>query len=151
MSKMDDKAQKAQDYFNGGFSCAQSVFATFYEEMGLSEAKALQIASCMGGGVGGLREICGAFTGMTMALGAIKGYGYPVQKEIKERLYAMIQQNAARFKAEHGTLICRELLEKHEIPAPPLPADRTVDYYRFRPCGRYVAECARYVEEELEK
>ncbi len=151
MSKVEEKARKAENYFNGGFNCAQSVFATFHEEMKLSEAQAMQIASCMGGGVGGLREICGAVTGMTMALGAIKGLGTPPPKEFKERLYGMIQQDAARFKEAHGTVICRELLEKHEIPAPPLPANRTPEYYRFRPCAKYVAECARCVEEELEK
>jgi len=150
MSKTGSKEQQALTYFGSGFSCAQSVFAAFHEEMGLSEETALKIASSMGGGVAGLREICGAFTGMSMALGALKGYASPNAQEAKEKHYAMIQQKAERFKADYGTVICRELLAQHDITPSPVPAKRTAAYYRDRPCSEYVAACARYVEEELD-
>lgn len=143
------KTRKALDYFFAGYSCAQSVFTAFHEEMGLSESMALKIASGMGGGVAGMREICGAFTGMTLALGAIRGYDVTDDPEVKKALYAMIQEKGERFRAEHGTLICRDLLESHNIAPVPIPADRTPEYYRDRPCARYVEACAAYAEDAL--
>ena len=143
------KTRKALDYFFGGYSCAQAVFAAFHEEMGLTESMALKIASGMGGGVAGMREIGGAFTGMTLALGAIRGLDANDDPDAKKALYAMIQAQGERFRADHGTLICRDLLESHHITPLPIPADRTAEYYRDRPCARYVEACAAYAEDAL--
>lgn len=147
--KESTKTRKALDYFFAGYSCAQSVFTAFHDEMGLSESMALKIASGMGGGVAGMREICGAFTGMTLALGAIRGYDVTDDPEVKKALYALIQEKGERFRADHGTLICRDLLESHNINPSPIPADRTAEYYRDRPCARYVEACAAYAEDAL--
>ena len=114
------KAQKALDYFFGGYNCAQSVFAAFHEEMGLGEAEALRLASSMGGGVGGLREVCGAFTGMSLVMGALRGYDTPDDPEAKKDHYARIQALGARFSDAYGTLICRDLLASHGNLAPTL-------------------------------
>jgi C_GCAxxG_C_C family probable redox protein len=119
--------------------------------MGLTETQALKLSCSMGGGISGLREICGAFTGLCMALGALKGYASPDDQQAKERHYAMIQEKAARFHAEYGTLICRDLLAQQGIAATPKPAVRTAEYYRDRPCSKYVETCARMVQEELAK
>lgn len=143
------KAQKALEYFNQGFNCAQAVFTAFHEEMGLSERDALKISSSMGGGVGGLREVCGAFCGLSMALGALQGYDSPTDMDAKKAHYARIQAQAERFTAEHGTLICRDLLASQGIVATPAPAERNADYYKARPCARYVETCARLAEEAL--
>jgi len=143
------KAQKALDYFFGGYNCAQSVFAAFHEEMGLGEAEALRLASSMGGGVGGLREVCGAFTGMSLVMGALRGYDTPDDPEAKKDHYARIQALGARFSDAYGTLICRDLLASHGIMPSPAPAERTPDYYRDRPCARYVAACAEWAEQAL--
>ena len=145
----DERAQKALDYFNRGFNCAQSVFTAFHEEIGLDETEALKLSCSMGGGVGGLREICGAFTGMSMALGALKGYSDPKDQAAKERQYALIQQKAEQFRNSFGTVICRELLLQNGVTPSPVPAVRTADYYKDRPCARYVEACARMAEETL--
>lgn len=143
------KAQQALAYFFQGFSCAQSVFTAFHAEMGLSEEAALKLSSSMGGGVGGLREVCGAFTGQCMALGALRGYASPTDLEAKKAHYARVQALAARFTDAYGTLICRELLAQHEIAALAEPSARTPEYYRDRPCARYVEACAQWLEEAL--
>ncbi|MDD3920075.1 MAG: C-GCAxxG-C-C family protein [Eubacteriales bacterium] len=146
-----DKAQQALAYFNSGSSCAQSVFTAFYEEMGLTEPQALKLSSSLGGGVSGLREVCGAFLGMSMVIGALQGFDYPGNQEAKERQYALIQQKAEAFKAEHGTLICRDLLLANGITPSSKPAKRTDQYYADRPCAAYVALCARMAQEALDK
>ena len=77
----------------------------------LGEAEALRLSSSMGGGVGGLREVCGAFCGMSMALGALRGYDSPTDLDSKKAHYARIQQKAEQFRQAYGTVICRELLK----------------------------------------
>jgi C_GCAxxG_C_C family probable redox protein len=146
----DERAQIALDYFSRGFSCAQSVFTAFHQEIGLNETEALKLSCSLGGGVGGLREICGAFTGMSMALGALKGYSDPEDRAAKERQYALIQQKAEQFRNSFGTVICRDLLLQNGITPSPVPAVRTEAYYKERPCARYVEACARYAQEALD-
>lgn len=148
---MTPKQQKAHDYFYGGYNCAQSTFAAFHEEMGLTEDDALKLMVSMGGGVGGLREICGAFSGAAMALNMIQKEISPKDPEYKQRMYALVQQTAEKFKQQYGTVICRELLEQNDIAPSPVPAKRDAKYYEERPCGKYVEALARLVEEELEK
>ena len=145
----EERAQIALGYFNQGFNCAQSVFAAFHQEMGLSEPEALRIASSMGGGIGGLREVCGAFSGLSLALGALKGYDSPTDQEAKKAHYALIQQQAAAFTQTYGTLICRDLLASHDIAVSAIPAARDAAYYKARPCARYIETCAILAQEAL--
>jgi C_GCAxxG_C_C family probable redox protein len=135
------KAQRALAYFAQGCNCAQAVFTTFYEEMGLSEDAAMRLSSSMGGGIAGLRDDCGAFTGMCMALGALKGFAVPKDQEEKQRHYAMIREKAEQIVRAHGSLICRELLERDL--ARTAGGKATV-------CPQIVEMCARFVAEELE-
>lgn len=148
---MTPKQQKAHDYFYGGYNCAQSVFAAFHEEMGLSEETALKLMVSVGGGMGGLREICGAFSGAAMALNMIQKDIRQADPDYKKRMYALVQEKADAFKAQYGTVICRKLLELNDIAPSPVPAVRDAKYYEVRPCGKYVEACARLVEEELQK
>ena len=89
------KVQQALAYFMGGSNCAQSVFTAFHDQMGLSEEQAMRLSSAMGGGIGGLREVCGAFSGMAMALGMLRGYSDPSDTQRKQALYARVQALAA--------------------------------------------------------
>ncbi len=147
---MSDKAQKARAYFDGGYNCAQAVFAAFAEEMNLDEKTALRLSSALGGGVGGLREVCGAVSGMALALGMLRGYDTPDQAT-KERLYRETQGLAAAMGQEHGSLICRELLSLHGVSPSPTPALRDASYYTTRPCARFVETCAALLQHLLEE
>ena len=67
----------AEEYFLSGYNCAQAVFLAFAEEQGFSREAAARIASSFGGGVGGMREMCGALSGLCMAAGLLYGYDSP--------------------------------------------------------------------------
>ena len=56
----------------------------------------------------------------------------------------MVQELAAKFKAETGSLICRELLAKAgAAPSGGTKAEaRTAEYYRKRPCPELCRMCA---------
>ncbi|HPF87652.1 MAG TPA: C-GCAxxG-C-C family protein [Candidatus Limiplasma sp.] len=146
---MTPKEQQANDYFQQGYSCAQSVFAAFHEEMGLDETFALKLMLSMGGGVSGLRETCGAFTAAAMAINMIRPDVAPDDAEGKQQIYAAVQDKAEKFKAAYGTVICRDLLDRLGVTAS--PAKKTGGDNADRPCAEYVRRCARLVEEELGK
>ena len=103
-------AEKARDLFREGYNCAQSVVGAFHEEMGLSLSEAMRLASSFGGGMGGLRETCGAVTGMFLVAGMLMGYDDPADYDGKKAHYARIRQLAEQFRQKHDTLVCRELL-----------------------------------------
>lgn len=136
-------AEQALAYFHKGYNCAQSVFAPFAKQVGLSEELALRLASGFGAGVGRMRGMCGAFSGLTLIAGYCKGNlsGKPEEKEV---VFSLVREQAAAFTAEFGTLTCRELLHLDEtVQESPRPNERTQAYYDARPCERCVAFCAK--------
>ncbi|MBO5502253.1 MAG: C_GCAxxG_C_C family protein [Clostridia bacterium] len=143
------KVELARDLYLNGYNCAQAVFAAFSEEMGISRETALRIASGMGGGMGGLRMTCGAVSAMAMVLGTIRGYDQADDYDGKKQLYADIQRLHGEFIAVHEISNCRELLAKSGIVAKAQPAERTPEYYRKRPCARYIELCAELLAKEL--
>lgn len=94
--------EQAMVYFKQGYNCAQSVLAAFMDKTGLDFQTSLKIASSFGGGMGRLREACGAVTGMFMAAGLIYGYDDPVNKTLKTEHYRLIQNLAAKFRDANG-------------------------------------------------
>ncbi len=143
------KAEKARAYFDQGYNCAQAVFAAFADEVGMDEQTALRLSSSFGGGMGGLREVCGAVSGMFMVMGMLEGYDRPDDPKAKSAHYARLQQMAGRMTDRYGTLICRDLLKNNNVQPLPTPSQRDAEYYKKRPCARYVETCARLLEEEL--
>lgn len=144
-------AEKARELFCSGYNCAQSVAGAFAEEMGLPLETVTRLASGFGGGMGGMRETCGAVTGMFMAISMLKGHALPENNEKKTAHYARIRALAEAFAAEHGTLICRDLLAELPGKLDKNPSERTAEYYKTRPCALYVEDAARIVEKMLEE
>ena len=142
MSKYEEKAIKL---FKEGFNCAQSVFLAFDDVMGLDRSTALKLSSSFGGGMARMREVCGAVSGMFMVLGVLYGYDSPTDMEAKKAHYAFLRDVADKFKAENGSIICRDILGDPEHGGAPEP--RTDSYYKKRPCAEYVGMCAKIVEE----
>ncbi len=135
------KADRALAYFDNGCSCAQAVFASFCEEMGLSEETALKLSCSFGGGIAGTRGVCGAYTGMCMALGALKGFAPPVDPAVKQRHYNRIKQKAAALTQEYGSVICLDLIQND----PAYLQGKRADV-----CPKLVDTCTRFVVEELD-
>ena len=144
-----EKARRARELFTQGHNCAQSVFASFCEETGMDFETALRLSSSFGGGMGRLREVCGALTAVFAVAGLRFGCSDPGDGAGKAAHYALIQGLAERFKAEHGSIICRELLALPPGPDSPAPAPRTAEYYEARPCGDFVAFAAAMLEDLL--
>lgn len=142
-------AEQAQALFMQGYNCAQAVFAAFCDETGLTQQQALKLASGFGGGVGGMREVCGAVSGLTLTLSAIYGYDAPDDRAAKLALYHGVQEAAERYRAENGSIICRELLGLSQDLKKVDPAPRTQEYYKKRPCPELVAMAARIADDYI--
>lgn len=151
--KKSPHAVKAMELFKDGYNCAQSVFLAFEEECGLERSMALKLSSSFGGGMGRLREVCGAVSGMFMVAGVLYGYDSPEADAEKAEHYARIQKLAKDFQEYTGSIVCRELLGLEQKSDAPTPEKRTENYYRKRPCVQMVGLAAavmeRYMEEQF--
>lgn len=144
-----ERAEQAREYFTSGYNCAQSVFLAYRDITGIDEVLAATISAPFGGGMGRLREVCGAVSGMTMVAGFIAPNSQPNDNENKKNCYATVQALAEEFRAENGSIICRELLGLAQQKDDPTPSPRTGEYYKRRPCAEYVAIAARIVGEKI--
>ncbi len=148
---MSEKTEKAKELFLAGYSCSQAVVGAFCEDLGLSFDTAMRLSSSFGGGMGRLREVCGALSGVFLLAGWRFGYTSPTEGEAKAALYRRIQELAADFREQNGSIICRELLGKcKEEKESATPDARTPDYYKTRPCLLMV-ECGAALAEEMLK
>ena len=140
-----DHMTRASELFLGGYNCAQAVAAAFCDLTGLDEKHSARMASSFGGGMGRMREVCGAVSGMLMVMGLLYGYDVPGDDAGKKRLYTDVQALAGEFRKEAGSIICREILKNP--PSDPNPTPRTADFYSRRPCERMVMLAAALVDE----
>lgn len=146
------KEDLARAFFHQGANCSQSVAMAFAEECGMTSETMARIASGFGAGMGRMREVCGAVSGMVLVANLLWGCGDVACKEGKDSQYARVQELANRFRSETGSIICRELLglEKKQDAAP-VSEERTPTYYQKRPCIEMVALAARILEDYLKK
>ncbi len=143
-----DHGTKAAELFLEGYNCAQAVMVAFCDETGLEPDTAARMASAFGGGMGRLREVCGAVSGMFMVLSILYGYDAPSDGAGKKQLYTEVQELAEKFRQENGSIICREILKNP--PSDPNPSPRTAEYYAKRPCARMVFTAASLMDEFIE-
>ena len=141
---MEDKAKKAEELFLSGYNCAQSVFCAFCEDFGIDFEVGLKMTSSMGGGMGRLREVCGAVSSMFLLVGLKRGYIENNNDEIKANHYKLIQDLADEFKNEFGSILCRDLLG--EDRGSYVPDKRTEEYYKTRPCAEFIKYAAKLTE-----
>lgn len=143
-----EKAGKAKELFKNGYNCSQSVLGVWAEELGLDFNTAMKISQSFGGGMGRLREVCGACSGAFMVLGMKYGTENSKDFEAKKFLYAKVQKFAERFKEENNfdSIICRDMLGLTGT-SKSVPAERTNEYYKKRPCVELVGLAAGLLDE----
>lgn len=146
---MEDYAKAARALFEQGYNCAQAVAGAFAPLIGLPLETVVKFASPFGGGIGRMREVCGAVSGMYMVLGWLYGYDDPAATEEKKNLYADVQELAEKFRQKNGSIICRELLGLRQGADDPKPAERTPAYYHDRRCGDMVETAATILGEYI--
>lgn len=144
---MESHAEKAEKLFLDGYNCSQAVVGAFADEIGIPFTELMKMASSFGGGMGRMREVCGTVSGMFMVIGFLYGYDDPKAYEEKSLHYKRIQELAEKFKAEQGSIICRELLGLSDEKITHVPEKRSNTYYKKRPCKELVAFAAGLVEE----
>ena len=146
---MSEKSVKARELFLKGYNCSQSVIGAFCEDLRLDFKTAMLISSSFGGGMGGLRETCGALSGAFMVIGLKYGYTTPDNPNEKAELYKKVRIVAEAFKEKYNTMLCRELLEAKNLIVKTEPSIRTEKYYKERPCAVFVESAVEILEEVL--
>ena len=140
----EQRITRAVELFKMGYNCAQAVTAAFADEYGYTEEQALKMSASFGGGIGRMRETCGAACGMFILAGLETGSTDADDRQGKADNYALVQRLAQEFNRENGSLICAELLGLRERkPQVATPDERTPAYYAKRPCAKMVETAAR--------
>ena len=144
--ELDERVERAVENFMAGYGCCQSVVAAFADLYGLDDTLAKKIAAGFGGGVGRMRMMCGAVSGIVMLVGLDYGQTEGSDREGKSACYKVVQDLLAKSKEENGSIICAEILglKGHEKAASSYVASaRTAEYYKTRPCAAKVESAAR--------
>jgi len=137
------------ELFKQGYNCSQAVVAAFCEETGMDFENALKISSSFGGGMGSLREVCGAVSGMFMVAGMKYGYTDPKARGSKSEHYKLIQEMAEKFISDNRSIICRELLGQRRKSEGHVLEERTEEYYKKRPCVELVGDAAEIMHQVI--
>jgi C_GCAxxG_C_C family probable redox protein len=143
--------ERAMELFKQGYNCSQAVVAAFCEDTGIDFETALKISSSFGGGMGRLREVCGAVSGMFMVAGMKYGYTDPKDRTSKAEHYKLIQDMAEQFMQTNRSVICRDLLGQKGKTENHIPEERTEEYYKKRPCVELVGDAAEIMHQIILK
>ena len=144
------RKEQAVALFMEGANCAQAICGAFADLMGMDKKTACRLSAGFGGGMARQREVCGAVSGMVMVAGALYGYDDLADDKEKAAHYRVIRALCDEFRAVHGSIVCRELLDtKKAKDTAPDPDPRTEEYYRTRPCARVVGTAAEILEKYI--
>ena len=136
----EQRIELAKSLFKQGYNCAQAVTAAFADLYGFTQEQALRMSASFGGGIGKMRETCGAACGMFILAGLKTGTIDPTDREGKAANYSLVQELAEKFRQENGALRCADLLGLSKQVA----ADGTVVQRKpKRPCWMMVESAAR--------
>ncbi|MFI3295584.1 MAG: C-GCAxxG-C-C family protein [Rikenellaceae bacterium] len=149
MVDIEQRVQQAMDYFTSGYNCSQSVALAYEDILGIEKDSLATISAPFGGGMGRLREVCGAVSGMFMVAGFVYKANDPKNLEAKKLNYQAVQTLAKQFTDQNGSIVCRDLLGLNVQKEEPTPAQRTQEYYKKRPCKELVGMATRLVGEML--
>ena len=148
---IDQRVERARELFVSGYNCSQSVFMALADLYEIPDQQAALLSASFGGGVGRLREMCGACSAMALLEGLQSGATDAADAAGKQTNYKNVQALVHRFAEQNGSYICRELLQlRKDAPTPPTPDARTTEYYRQRPCLRMVESATRIYCERLQ-
>ena len=143
-----DHKELAAELFLTDSNCAQAIVAAYCDVTGMDKSFASKLASSFGGGMGRMREVCGAVSGMLMVAGLLYGYDDPGENDVnKKRHYQLVQELAGRFREKAGSIVCREILGNP--PSDPAPTPRTAEFYKIRPCARLVVTAAEILDDYI--
>ena len=147
----ENHAERARQLFFEGYNCAQAVLCAFSDVTGYDMETSARMASSFGGGMGRLRQTCGAVSGAALVLGIVKGYDDPADNEAKKQHYSLVREFAEKFKEKNGSINCGELLKMASLNAQPggQPEQRSKEYYQKRPCPELVYDAALILDEML--
>ncbi len=147
---MESRVEKAEALFKEGYNCSQAVFLAYADLVGIEFEMAKKLSCGFGGGMGRMRETCGAVSAMVMFTGFFEGMEDGGDAAGKKRNYELVRKLVHTFEERNGSYICRDLLGllagKKESAT---PEERTDEYYKKRPCIRHIASAAQILEEEL--
>lgn len=136
----ETRREKAMALHRQGYNCAQSVVLAYEDLLPLDKEALAKLSSSFGGGIGGLREVCGAVSGMAIVLGFLYGNADPADRAAKGEHNARIQELAGKFRERNGEIVCKRLLGLEPVPGKEL---------KKRPCGEYVGDAAEFLEEYI--
>lgn len=142
---MTEREAQALRNFAAGCNCAQSVAMAYADVLGLTEKQAAMVSVGFGGGMGRLRDNCGAFSAAVMLCGALEG-PEGSRKEHRPLTYARVQEVHRLFIERNGTINCAELLDRDPGPESPVPEERTPAYYKRRPCSRIIRSACQIID-----
>lgn len=149
---MESRKEKAVELFMEGYNCSQAVFAAYADLFGIDFDMALKLSASFGAGMGRMREVCGAVSGMFLVAGLMTGTTDGKDVAGKQANYDMVQKLAAEYKKKYGSIICREILGLAKRPGgftDTKPDARTAEYYKKRPCVVQIAGACEILEREL--
>lgn len=146
---VEERAERARSAFLNGYNCSQAVIMAYADITDIDPEKFAAIVEPLGGGMGRLREVCGAVTGMFIISGTTHWGKSNTDRQVRTEIYTGVQQLAEKFRQENGSIVCRDLLGLTQKSDSPVPEERTPSYYRRRPCADTIAYAARLVGEYL--
>lgn len=147
-----NRCEQAEQYFKEGYNCSQAVVLAFSDLVNVEKEELLKLSLPLGGGLGRLRQTCGAVSGMALIIGLVFSSN-EINDDNKLYIYSIVQELVKRFMDEKETINCKELLEKAklEVEIGGAAEKRTEEYYKKRPCGKIVYTATKILEDYLKE
>jgi C_GCAxxG_C_C family probable redox protein len=104
------EVEQAVAYYKQGYTCTQSILASFAKRYNLDQNLAFRIGEPFGAGTSCTDDMCGSVTGAIMVLGLHYGSTLYNDDAARSSTYQHVHELIHRFKEIHGSVQCTDLL-----------------------------------------
>jgi C_GCAxxG_C_C family probable redox protein len=114
--------EQAVAFYQQGYTCAQSILASFTGRYGFPQGLAFKLGEPFGAGMSCTNDMCGCMSGAIMVLGLQYGSTLSNDDVARSYTYQRVQELIRRFKEIHGSIQCPDLLGYYLSDPPQLQA-----------------------------
>ncbi len=107
---MHPEVEQSVAFYHQGYTCAQSILASFGARYGLPQDLAFRLGEPFGAGTSCTGDMCGAVTGALLVLGLQYGSILSNDDAARFRTYQRVQALIHRFREVHRSINCPDLL-----------------------------------------
>lgn len=147
MQSFTKAQERAEELFNGGYNCCESVVLAVCEQLGVDSKEPLKVATPFGSGMSRNGSNCGALNAAFICVGMVNGRESNTGD--RDASYIPADRIFNKFRDKYGSTFCKDITGINFRD--PAEVEKNKPRLHQELCGPLVKQATQWILEELVK